>query len=254
MIFLNVMFRVIGWGCMVFLVGVCTVLRCHGQDVVGHMDAVEHWYKGSVVLDRAPESKGYILYNDSLCLFKFKATLEAEAEGLVPRHIVSMDFYDEQQEKLRQFRSFEGLEGSGGGLFEILLASDNFILLSQIPMMEQVVRTQGGGGVMMPNGAGGMTPTGSTTNTSVYYEQFEYLYLATADDGLQLVLKVSRYLVNEKFQPIRGAAKPGLKENVVKKFMDPHWDEVKSYLKAHHLKLKDRDGLISVFTYYNEAF
>lgn len=242
--FFRIITGVIGRACFIGLWCAGTGVLCEAQKIKPRVNTANDWYKGAVTFHHQPEQQGYVLFDDSLRLFRFKPTLEADAKQIVLYRVASMTFYDTHQKKQRQFVSFEGVYGEGGPLFEILVGADAFVVLSQVHAFQDVLRKNWLVHIFYP----------LPEFNHVGYEQFEYIYVATADDSVQLILKVSHRFKRKFVYPFARPVKPVLHEEVLEALMAPHWQEVKLYIKTHRLKLTHRDDLIAVLTYYAENF
>lgn len=200
------------------------------------------WKKGSIVLDDNSSRKGLIQFNDKLGMIKFREDPKSAEESFVETSIVSMQLYDNIEDKWRNFAVFNLNEDETGKryslLFEVLIEFRKFALLSRVQKVNVAVRSRS-------------NDFGNSYLSRVGYEQFSYLCLVNDEGTATVVLRVNEF--ERKKLSTASKIKPYLNKKALERYLGNDWDLFQTLVETHDLNVKNRQDLIEAFEYLHRA-
>jgi hypothetical protein len=198
-----------------------------------------HWNAGVLTLKNETTLKGFIHHNEKFRSIRFREKLDDEEESNVGEgRILSMEYYDTNTSKNKKFFSWDVEEDGntiqGAALYEVIMVTDNFIVLSRKF------------GVLPDTRMGKGKDTG---NSKLEYDKIEKIFLAAEGGRGKLLWLGPVSEISELKSPVAQIA-PFFDGDVLRKYTGSYWREVKSYIKKNRLKLKQRSDLVQVLNFY----
>ena len=197
------------------------------------------WNAGVLTLKNETTLQGFIQHNEKFRSIKFREKLDDEEQSNVGEgRIQSMEYYDGSISKTKKFLSWDVEEDAntiqGAALYEVIMITDNFIVLS---------RKFG----VLPDAR--LLKGNDTDDGKLEYDKVEKIFLA-AEGGRGKLLWLGPVSEITDLQSPVADITPFFDGNVLRKYTGSYWREVKSYIKKNRLKLKQRSDLVQVLSFY----
>lgn len=213
------------------------------------------WNEGTITLNDGSTLSGLLKLNTKTGVLGYEKG--ATSKSFTARTVVTFNYFDAAENKKRYFLSisYDNLtlekhaskknrakpyaESGVPQFFEVLVECKTMALISTIGRMN--IRQWG----QNPYETGGVGYVG----TSSVYSRNETLLVLTEDGTAEIVLDVT----NEERDNIfidDNITYGDFNKSVLKKYTEPHFEELEAYAKERKLKFKKRDDLIQIFEYY----
>jgi len=172
-------------------------------------------------------------------IVKFKKKADDVEESFSETSIITMQFYDEDAARSRNFATFTVHEDETGWrgdvLLEVLMEFENFALLSRIERVNIGTRQR-------------HDSYGASYTEKVGYEQFEKFCIMDDKGTAVVVLAVSEF--ERAKLSMASKLKPYLNKTALEKHLAGDWKMFESLVKSNKLNLKKREDFLRAFENY----
>ena len=197
------------------------------------VDISKEWNGGFIQLSDKSLRHGFIQYNHTRRLIRFKGNLnDGEELSFQEKRVLAMEYFDAAESKKRRFYTLNVKEEDSGFvgavLFEIIMEMKAFAVVSRLYPTSRVGK-------------------GSSQNDNL----LERIYVVDHKGNVELssTLPVVR---RGKSKPVARPVEPFLDHAVLKKFVGPKWKMVKAHVKEKRLHLKRKPDLIKALEFYHK--
>ena len=203
-----------------------------------------NWYRGEIVLRSDKKLVGFVQNNDKLGLVKFKTDLdepENEEESFQEKSILTLEYFDTDRNKMRHFYTFnyksEQTGFSGPLLFEVLKDFKTFAVLSKKSKMDVVGKDKSG-------------MEGFSDAAGLIVGQQEGFFCLNETGRIEYFLLVE-YLQKDGIVKDKSKTKVKYREEVIRKYLKDHWNEMKEYAEKNGLRFSNKDDVITLLDHYD---
>jgi hypothetical protein len=202
-----------------------------------------NWNSGLLTLKDHSTLKGFIQHDEKLRSIKFRTKLDDEdAQSiLTERRILSMEYYDREISKVRKFYTWDveddGSTIQGPALYEVVMATKNFVVLTRRYGVLPTDRSAKGK---------------NANSVKIEFDKVEKIFLASEGVPGELLWLGPLLEKPEPGSPV-SQIKPFFAGEVMKKYTQSHWQEVKSFVKKNRLNLKRKSDLMETLSFYQRT-
>lgn len=205
--------------------------------------------EGRLTLKDGAEFIGYFEYNDKLGLINLKT--DSVQEVFTTGKVRAFIFYSALYDKQRTFYSLNCRNKDTGKefteFFEILEESETFALVSLRTQL-QIVEARGN-----PRNDPVFSPlyySAGTTSTRTQAAQHEFVGFVNSESDFDIYMVFTTLAIDGLITGRSRSRARVLKGNVFENYLQSHWPEIKKFVKAEKLDLKEREDLVKIVAYY----
>ncbi len=196
------------------------------------VDISKEWNGGFIQLSDKSLRHGFIQYNHTRRLIRFKGNLnDGEELSFQEKRVLAMEYFDAAESKKRRFYTLNVKEEDSGFvgavLFEIIMEMKAFAVVSRLYPASRVGK-------------------GSSQNNNL----LERIYVVDHKGNVELLSTLPVVRIG-KSKPVARQVEPFLDQVVLKKFVGPKWKMVKAHVKEKRLHLKRKADLINALEFYH---
>lgn len=201
------------------------------------------WSEGFIQLIDNSVRKGFIQYNHTLRLIKFKGNLnDVDELSFHEKRILALEYFDATESRKRRFYTLNVREEDSGFtgpvLFEIMMEMKAFVVVSRLYTVQ-------------PSGRGSSLKRKNQRELQETDNQLERIYIVDQHGSVELLatMPVVRKI---KSKPVARPVEPFFDHAVLKKFTGSKWQVVKAHVKEKRLHLKKKPDLFKALEFYQQ--
>lgn len=208
------------------------------------------WRDGYIVLKDNSSYRGKVYYNTNFGTIQYKPDDEGEIITFQENRILSMNYFDEEMDRSRNYHAFAYTDTLADreyeSLFEIIKDFKTFAVLSRSSKASMLFPAN-----YNPYNIMGMFQDFGVTQDKMFI-QVEGIFFIDSRDKLELYTLIRNIDFDGVLYDYSKTKSKIIKRSILKEFTKKFWSNIEQYIKQNKLKPQNKNDLLQILDYYEE--